>query len=262
MEYVWYAAAGIVAGICAGLFGVGGGLVIVPILIWVFAHLGVNADVVAHLAVGTSLATIVVTSISSMTAHNKAGNVEWQIFKNMAIGLVLGSLLGAFVAKFLKSDVLQTIIGIGAMATAIRMLFFPNQENLDKPLPARSTQIGAGLGIGGLSAVFGIGGGSLTVPFLNYCGLPMKRAVGTSAACGLPIAIAGAIGFAVFGQGTNLGVAGAIGFVHIGAFIGISVMSAIFAKVGAKLAQKLPAKQLKQGFGGLLLVVGIKMAFF
>lgn len=262
MDFLWYLLAGTIAGICAGLFGVGGGLVIVPILIWVFTIQGVNADVITHLAVGTSLATIVVTSISSMTAHNKAGNVQWAIFKNMAIGLVLGSLLGAFVAKFLKSDVLQTIIGIGAMATAIRMLFFPNQENLDKPLPSNGVQIGAGLGIGSLSAIFGIGGGSLTVPFLNYCGLPMKQAVGTSAACGLPIAIAGAIGFAVFGQGVDLGVEGAIGFVHIGAFVGISVASAIFAKVGAKLAQKLPAKQLKQGFGGLLLIVGIKMAFF
>lgn len=259
MEFVWFFLVGGLAGVCAGLFGVGGGLIIVPVLVWIFSAMGMNNDVIAHTALGTSLATIIITSISSMTAHHKAGGVRWEIFKWMAIGLVIGSLVGAFVAKLIKSDPLQVIIGIGATLMAIKMLFFPNQENLDKPIPSPATQVGAGGGIGFLSAIFGIGGGSLTVPFLNYCGLPMKQAVGTSAACGLPIAIAGTVGFLWFGQGVDTGVAGVVGFVHIWAFVCISIASAIFARVGAKLAQILPAKKLKQGFGALLLLVGLNL---
>ncbi len=259
MMYLSFVLAGIFAGLCAGLFGVGGGLIIVPVLVYLFAHQGMNPDVIAHVALGTSLATIIITSISSFTAHNKAGNVRWDIFRHMAIGLMTGSLFGAYVANLIHSDSLQMIIGVGAMMMAIKMLFFPNQENLNKPLPSAYVQTGAGFGIGSLSAVFGIGGGSLTVPFLNYCGLPMKKAVGTSSACGLPIAIAGATGFLIFGQGSQTGVVGTIGFVHIWAFVCISIASFITAKIGAKLAHKLPAQTLKRAFGCLLFVVGIKM---
>lgn len=259
MEYLWYIIAGVFAGLCAGLFGVGGGLIIVPVLVYLFAMQGMNGEVVAHVALGTSLATIMITSISSFTAHNKAGNVRWDIFRHMAMGLMAGSLFGAYVAKLIHSDSLQVIIGVGATVMAIKMLFFPNQENLHKSLPSSYIQGGAGFGIGGLSAIFGIGGGSLTVPFLTYCGLPMKKAVGTSAACGLPIAVAGATGFLLFGQGSATGVAGTVGFVHVGAFFCISVASFITAKIGAKIAHKLPAQTLKRAFGCLLLVVGIKM---
>lgn len=259
MEVIWFVLAGCLAGTSAGLFGVGGGLVIVPVLVWVFGTMGMNNEVISHVALGTSLATIIITSISSMTAHHKAGNVRFDILKNMAIGLMIGSLLGAFVAKLLKSDTLQVIIGAGATLMAIKMLFFPNQENLDKSLPSAGVQIGVGGGIGLMAAIFGIGGGSLTVPFLNHCGLPMKKAVGTSAACGLPIAVAGAAGFLLFGQGVETGVSGVVGFVHVWAFICISAASAVFAKVGARLAQILPAKRLKQGFGGLLMVVGLNL---
>lgn len=251
----WFLLAGSFAGLCAGLFGVGGGLIIVPVLVWVFARMGMHNEVIAHVALGTSLATIVVTSISSTSAHHKAGGVRWVLVQNMAIGLVVGSLLGAWVAKSLKSDTLQIVIGAGAMAMAVKMLFFPSKET-QKPLPSKGVQITAGLGIGLLSAIFGIGGGSLTVPFLNHCGVRMKEAVGTSAACGLPIALAGAVGFAWFGAGVPTGVAGTLGFVHIQAFVMISVASFVAAKFGAKLAHKLPTQRLKQAFGVLLLIVG------
>lgn len=259
MEYVWFLLAGSFAGVCAGLFGVGGGLVIVPVLVYLFGVQGMNPDVIAHVALGTSLATIIITSISSFTAHNKAGNVRWDIFRHMAIGLMAGSLFGAYVAKLIHSDSLQIIIGVGATLMALKMLFFPNQERLERVLPSPYAQGAAGFGIGGLSAVFGIGGGSLTVPFLNYCGLTMQKAVGTSSACGLPIAVAGAAGFLLFGQGSQTGVAGTIGFVHIWAFVCISMASFVTAKIGAKIAHKLPAQTLKRAFGCLLLVVGIKM---
>ncbi len=259
MEWVWFLLAGGFAGICAGLFGVGGGLIIVPVLVWVFTLLGMNPAVIAHVALGTSLATIVVTSISSLSAHHKQGGVRWDIFKTMALGLMAGSVFGAYVAGMIHSQSLQIIIGVGAILMAIKMLFFPNQERTDRALPSQGVQIGAGAGIGFLSAIVGIGGGSLTVPFLNWGGLPMKQAVGTSSACGLPIAIAGAIGFILFGQGVDTRVAGTWGFVHIQAFIFISVASFVTAKIGAKLAHKLPANTLKRAFGVLLLIVGSVM---
>lgn len=259
--YVWFVMAGAFAGVCAGLFGVGGGLIIVPALVWILTAYGMPVDVVAHVAVGTALATIILTSISSMSAHHKRGGVRWDIFKNMAKGLVLGSLVGAWVATMIDGRSLQTIIGGGAVLMAIKMLFFPNKENIEKPVPKDYAQSAVGVVIGLLSAIFGIGGGSLTVPYLSHNGVPMKQAVGTSAACGLPIAIAGAVGFMWFGRETisNLNVSGTVGFVHVGAFVSISIVSFVMAKVGAKLAHVLPAKTLKRAFGVLLLVVGIQM---
>lgn len=261
MMYLWFVIAGTVAGLCAGLFGVGGGMVIVPALIWILAAYGLPQDIVPHVAVGTALATIILTSISSMSAHHKRGGVRWEIFKHMSKGLVLGSLVGAWVATLIDGASLQAILGGGAVLMAIKMLFFPNKERTDVPLPTPYKQGFAGIIIGLLSAIFGIGGGSLTVPYLSQNGVPMRQAVGTSAACGLPIAIAGALGFVWFGQGdvSQLNLDGLLGFVHIGAFISISIVSFVMAKVGAKLAHTLPAQTLKRAFGMLLMVVGVQL---
>ena len=256
MLYVWFVIAGAFAGVCAGLFGVGGGMIIVPALVWVFTAYHFSPEVVTHLAVGTSLATIIVTSISSLTAHNKRGGVRWDVWKHMALGLVIGSLIGAGIADSIDGDALQAIIGGGALLVAFKMLFLSNKEQLGKPLPPKSIQFGAGTGIGLASSIFGIGGGSLTVPFLNWSGLSMKQSVGTSAACGLPIAVAGALGFAWFGQDVPNLPESAIGFVHITGFLCISVASFIMAKFGAKLAHQLPAQTLKRAFGILLLFAG------
>lgn len=253
---LWFLLAGAFAGVCAGLFGIGGGMIIVPALIWIFTAFGYSPDVVAHLAVGTSLATIVVTSISSLTAHNKRGGVRWEVWKRMAAGLVVGSLLGAAVADQINGHTLQALIGVAALLVAFKMLFLSNKEQLGKPLPSTPVQVGAGSGIGLASAIFGIGGGSLTVPFLTWAGLPMRQAVGTSAACGLPIALAGAAGFAWFGQDVVNLPEGAIGFVHVIGFLAISFASFITAKLGAKLAHQLPAATLKKAFGVLLVFAG------
>ena len=257
MLYVWFVIAGAFAGVSAGLFGVGGGMIIVPALVWIFTAYHFPPEVVTHLAIGTSLATIVVTSISSLTAHNKRGGVRWEVWRKMALGLVIGSLVGAGIADMIDGKVLQAIIGVGALLVALKMLFFSNKEQLgSKLLPSAGVQFGAGTGIGMASSIFGIGGGSLTVPFLNWAGLPMKQSVGTSAACGLPIALAGAAGFAWFGQDVVNLPQGTIGFVHITGFICISVVSFAMAKVGAKLAHVLPALTLKRAFGILLLFAG------
>ena len=256
MLYVWFVIAGAFAGVCAGLFGIGGGMIIVPALVWIFTAYHFPPEVVTHLAVGTSLATIIVTSISSLTAHHKRGGIRWEVWRSMALGLVIGSLVGAGIADRINGQALQALIGIGALLVALKMLFFSNKEQLGKPLPPKGVQFGAGTGIGMASSIFGIGGGSLTVPFLNWAGLPMKQAVGTSAACGLPIAIAGALGFAWFGQDVANLPEGTIGFVHIIGFFCISAASFITAKFGAKLAHQLPAATLKKSFGVLLIFAG------
>lgn len=257
MELIIYLLIGAIAGFTAGLFGVGGGLIIVPILYIVFTQMNYDPNVIMHIAVGTSLATIIVASISSVTAHHKKGAVLWRVFRNLAPGLVLGSFLGAGVADLMSGQHLQLLIGVFAVWMAYKMfrgahaVIDPNRH-----LPSAALQFAAGGGIGIASAIFGIGGGSLTVPFLNRHGVVMQKAVATSAACGLPIAVAGAIGFMWFGAREHIDVPNTIGYVHIYAFLGISTMSFITAKFGAKVAHRLSAAMLKKCFAGLLVVVG------
>lgn len=258
MELIIYLAIGAIAGFAAGLFGVGGGLIIVPILYVVFSQMGYDPQIIMHMALGTSLATIMVTSISSVMAHQKKGAVLWSVVKNLAPGLILGSFLGAAIAGWMSGASLQLVIGVFAVWIAFRM-FSTAQVHVDpnKSLPSRPMQMLAGGGIGIASAIFGIGGGSLTVPYLNKNGVVMQKAVATSAACGLPIAIAGALGFMFFGAKAQGQIEHAIGYVHIYAFIGISVMSFITAKFGAKVAHALSPAMLKKCFAGLLTSVGI-----
>ncbi|WEV49487.1 sulfite exporter TauE/SafE family protein [Acinetobacter sp. ESL0695] len=258
MELIIYLMIGAIAGFAAGLFGVGGGLIIVPILYVVFSQQGYDPNLIMHMALGTSLATIVVTSISSVMAHHKKGAVLWQVVKHLAPGLVIGSFVGAGIADVLSGKILQIIIGIFAIVIAFRMFTGATaQVDTSKQLPSSAKQVAAGGVIGIASAIFGIGGGSLTVPYLNRHGVIMQKAVATSAACGLPIAIAGAIGFMFFGHQQHQQINHAIGYVHIYAFIGISVMSFLTAKLGAKVAHALSTVMLKKCFSFLLLFVGI-----
>ncbi|MDQ9011934.1 sulfite exporter TauE/SafE family protein [Acinetobacter gerneri] len=262
MELIIFLAIGALAGFAAGLFGVGGGLVIVPILYVVFTQMGYDPAVVMHLALGTSLATIIVTSISSLMAHNKNGAVLWPVFKNLAPGLVVGSFLGAGIAGLLSREHLQLVIGVFVIWVAYNM-FMGAKKVVDenKALPSTAAQVAAGTGIGVASAIFGIGGGSLTVPYLNHSGVVMQKAVGTSAACGLPIAIAGALGFMFFGMKEQINVPNTIGFIHIYAFFGISLMSFFTAKIGAKAAHILSPSMLKKCFAIMLFVVGCFFLF-
>lgn len=264
---LYYLIAGAFAGLLAGLFGIGGGMVIVSALIYIFSVQGIPDVTLTHISVGTSLATIIVTSISSLRAHNSHDGVNWNVWKRMAPGLVIGSLLGAGIAFFIHGKSLQAVIGIGAFLVGLKMLFMKNkalEENDFSKLPSPIGQTGLGGIIGIVSAVFGIGGGTLTVPILSKYGLKIQHAVGTSAACGLPIAFAGAVGFLFFGQfvDTNIKEAlpnGVLGFVHIYAFICVSLASFFTARIGAKLAHKLPAATLKKAFAVLLLIVGVRL---
>ena len=265
MELIIFLAIGALAGFAAGLFGVGGGTIIVPLLFIVFTQMDYSPDTVMHLALGTSLATIIVTSISSLMAHNKKGSVMWSVFKNLAPGMAVGSFFGAGVAGQLSGLHLQIIVGIFLLWVAYKMFIGGKKQmaspasvsySTDSALPSTPHQLAAGAGIGIASAIFGIGGGSLTVPYLTRYGVLMQKAVGTSAACGLPIAIAGALGFMIFGLQQQIEAPNAIGFVHIYAFLGIASMSFFTAKLGAKVAHMLSPELLKKCFALLLFVIG------
>lgn len=258
--FALYLGLGALAGTLAGLFGIGGGLVIVPVLIFSFGLQGVTPDVAAHLAVGTSLATIVFTSISSVRAHHARGAVRWDLFRPMTVGIVLGAVLGAWTASLLSGAALELIIGIFVILVALKMLLEVN------PSPSRDVPGGPGLGaagagIGWASAIFGIGGGTLTVPFLSWCNVRMQQAVATSAACGLPIAVAGALTNLATGWSRPQLPEYSVGYVYLPALLGIVLTSVLFARVGANLAHRLDARLLKRIFALLLIVVGVRFLF-
>ena len=249
---------GAVAGLTAGLFGVGGGLIIVPTLLWVFNSQGIAGSIVMHLAVGTSLATIIVTSLSSMYAHNKRKAIQWGIFVMLSPGIVVGAWLGAAVADMLSTLWLQRVFAIFAMLVALHLFLdidFGKQNNL----PGKFRMSLAGAVIGMVSSIVGIGGGSMTVPYLHWNGVDIRRAVATSSACGLPIALAGTIGFVVTGWNELALPTGSSGYVYWGAMPWIVVATFIFAPIGAGLAHSLPTIILRRLFAMLMFVVGIKL---
>lgn len=252
-----YLALGALAGTMAGLFGIGGGLVIVPVLIFSFGLQDVSTDIVAHLAVGTSLATIVFTSVSSIRSHHLHLSVRWDIFRPMTGGIVIGAILGAWTASMLSGDMLELVIGVFVILVAVKMLLEVNPKP-GRDVPGKVGLSAAGTGVGWASAIFGIGGGTLTVPFLSWCNVRMQQAVGTSAACGLPIALAGALANIGTGwQNPNLPEY-SLGFIYLPAFLGIVLTSVPFARVGANLAHRLDAALLKKIFAMVLIVVGIR----
>ncbi|MGE0080033.1 MAG: sulfite exporter TauE/SafE family protein [Thiohalomonadaceae bacterium] len=257
-EFLPYLFIGAFAGTIAGLLGVGGGLLIVPALALLLPARGVAPDVVMHLALGTSLATIVLTSVSSVTAHHRRGAVLWPVFARLTPGILAGAWLGATVAHALPAGTLRLVFGIFALLVALQMGFGA------KPPPQRVLPGSAGLGaaggvIGFVSAIVGIGGGSLTVPFLVWCNTPMRAAVATSAAVGLPIAVAGAAGYVFMGLSHPDLPSAAVGYVHLPALLGISLASVLFAPLGARLAHAVPAASLKRFFAVFLAVLGLRM---
>ena len=258
IEIVIFPILGVVAGLVAGLLGLGGGIVIVPVLIFTFALLQFSDSVLTHLAVGTSLATIVITSLGSVRQHHAKGAVRWDVLKFFAIGLMLGAYLGAEVADVFNGRLLQMLFGIFAIIVAFQMMM-GLKPSASRHVPGPLGLSVTGVFIGVASAIFGIGGGSLMVPFLSWCNVKMQHAVGTSSAGGMPIAIAGTAGFIVTGWQNPALPDYSLGFVYLPAFLGIGITSVVFAQIGAKFAHRLPSETLKKCFGGLLIAVGIKL---
>jgi uncharacterized membrane protein YfcA len=246
---------GTLVGVIAGLFGVGGGLIIVPALIWGLPSVGVSPQHATHIAVGTSLATIVLTSISAIYAHQKRAAVLWREVALLTPGILLGAWLGGLLAGSLEAGMLQRIYGLFAVLVGLNLLFgkSPITHRLN---PGRGLMGLAGAMIGLVSALVGIGGGSMTVPFLYAGGVEMRKAVATSSACGLPIALAGTLSFIYVGWGLEGLPTGSSGYVYWPVALIIVITSTLLAPFGAALAHRLPGDRLQRVFGVFLLWIG------
>ncbi len=258
--FLMYMAAGAIAGILAGLLGVGGGMVIVPMLTFVFAAQGMAHEHIMHLALGTSLASIVFTSISSLRAHNKRGAVIWPVVTKISPGILFGTFFGSWLASLLSTNFLKIFFAIYLLCMGTQMLFGKKPQGA-RELPGTAGMFSAGSTIGIFSSLVGIGGGTLTVPFLAWHNVPLHSVIGTSSAIGLPIAIAGTVGYIVNGIGTAGLPEGSIGYIQLSALLGVAGVSMLTAPLGAKIAHSLPVDKLKKIFAILLYVVGAKMLF-
>ncbi|UTF58916.1 sulfite exporter TauE/SafE family protein [Gilvimarinus sp. DA14] len=252
-----YLLVGAFAGLLAGLFGIGGGMVIVPVLIFSFIGAGLSPDVLTHMAVATSLASIVFTSISSVWAHHRKQAVIWRIVKLMTLGLIIGTAIGVFFISSVPGPVLQKLIGLFALLLSLKMLLNWQPPGEGKEPGAGGLSIAGGV-IGFGSSWFGIGGGTFTVPYLSWLRINMRNAVATSAACGLPIAVAATFANIVAGWNHPDLPQWSTGYVYWPAVLGIAIASVPCARIGAKLAHSLDAKLLKKLFAVLLFVVGIR----
>jgi len=253
-----YCAVGGVAGLLAGLFGIGGGLVIVPMLVYVFHLLNVSQEVTMHLALATSMACIMFTSVSSFLAHHKRGAVHWDVVKRIVVGILTGTFLGSCVASLLSTDFLQVFFVFFLYFVATQLLL-DKKPKPGRELPGAPGMFGVGSAIGVVSSLVGIGGGTLSVPFMLWCNIPAHKAIGTSAAIGLPIAVAGTVGYILNGLGEVALPQYAVGYVYLPALAGIVAVSVLTAPLGVKLAHSLPVKKLKRLFSLLLYLVATKM---
>lgn len=253
-----YLVAGSVAGFLAGLLGVGGGVVIVPILMFIFTAQHFPVDHMIHMAIGTSLASIMFTSVSSFRAHHLYGAVNWSIVRNITPGILMGTLAGSFVVAKLPASLLKGffIVFLFYVATQLLLNLRPKPT---RQLPGIGGMIAAGGVIGLVSSFVGIGGGALSVPFMTWSNVKMHNAIGTSAAIGFPIAIAGTAGYVLNGWHFDDLPPGSLGFIHLPSLAGLVVASVLLAPLGVRAAHRLPVATLKKVFAAFLLVIGAKM---
>ncbi|MEW6990056.1 sulfite exporter TauE/SafE family protein [Colwelliaceae bacterium 6441] len=251
---------GCLAGFLAGLLGIGGGLVIVPALVYLLPSLGFSVEVVMPVAIATSLASIVFTSASGTFAHHKNKNIPWALAKQLMIMIAVGALLGAYIADSLSSEFLTYIFAIAVSLLASYMLLSIRIQK-SKPLPSHWLIKTIGLGTGYISSLMGIAGGAILVPVLTYYSLSMRQAIGTATVCGFVVALFGAAGFIITGLDHDDLPAWSLGYVYLPALLGIITTSSLFAPYGVKMAEKLPVRYLKRIFSGFLILVAIKMVF-
>lgn len=253
-----YLLTGAVAGFFAGLLGVGGGVVVVPLLTILFARQGFPSNEVLHLALGTSIATILFTSLSSLRAHHAHQAVLWPVVRQLTPGILLGTMLGTQLAAHISSRSLSIFFVAFMLLLAVQMT-----ANL-RPTPSRRLPgwIGlsaAGSVIGAIASLAALGGGALTVPYLIWCNVRPHQAIGTSAAVGLPIALGGSLGYLGNGWSHPELPAGSLGFIYLPALGVILLASVIAAPVGARTAHRLPVPILKRVFAGLLILLSARM---
>ena len=252
---------GCLAGVLAGLFGIGGGIVIVPVLEAALGFLGVDAAIRMHVAVATSLATIIPTSISSARAHHQRKSVDVEIVKRWAIFVLLGALLGAWIAAQVHSRVLALVFATLALLVATKMVFLPETRNLTDRVPRASWVVVIPTAIGCFSSMMGIGGGTFSVMTLTLFNEPIHRAVGTAALFGLVISLPATVGFIIAGWGDVRIPPGNLGYVSLVGFVFIAPATVLAAPIGAKIAHGLSQKRLSVLFGAFLLVVSLRLFY-
>jgi len=255
-----YLSLGAVTGFLAGLFGIGGGGVMVPVLTMLFIAQGFPTEHLVHLALATSMAAIVPTAIASLRAHHRHRAVMWPVVVKISPGILVGTFGATFLASYLAPTPLAIFFSCFMAFVALQMIV----DRKPKParhLPHAPALAGVGVGIGGISALVAIGGGTLTVPFLTWCNVRLQTAIGTSAAVGLPIALAGAVGYIVNGWSVENLPVYTLGFVYWPAVVAMAAMSFITAPLGAKLAHRLPVPLLKKMFAVLLVGLSLQMLY-
>lgn len=253
--------AGCTAGVLAGLFGIGGGIVLVPVLEFVLSVVGVDEAIRMHIAVATSLATIIPTSISSARAHHQRGAVDVSLVRRWGVFVLLGALLGAFIASQMHGRSLTLLFALLAIVVALKMLFFSSSRNLTAGIPKSPVVMLIPTAIGGLSSMMGIGGGTFSVMVLTLFNQPIHRAVGTAALIGLVISLPGTLGFVIAGWNDPRLLPGSLGFVSIAGLVVIAPAAALCAPLGARLAHAYSEVKLKKLFGVCLLIAAIHLLF-
>jgi len=259
VDWWWaYLAIGLAVGFLAGLLGIGGGMVMVPMLVFVFTAKGFPVEHMMHLALATALATIAFTSLSSVRAHHRHGGVDWAVARTMAPGGLRGSLMAALAAGFIPTRPLA-IFFTGFMFYAAAQMFVEIKPRAGRQLPGRAGLFAAGASIGAISSVLAAGGAFLSIPFLAWCNLPLKRAIGTAAANGFPIAVAGTVGYVLQGSRVPDLPEWSLGYVYLPALLLIVAASMPMAPLGARLAHWLPVKPLRMVFALMLFALGLRM---
>lgn len=255
------AALGSFAGFLAGLLGVGGALVMIPFLTFLLHQLDIPTDMSVKMAIATGMSTIVITSLASTRAHHKAGAVRWDLFKGIAPGLVLGSALSSlWLFAVIKGSVLALLFSFFTAFSATQMLL-DKKPKPSRHMPGPLGQSLVGSLIGMVSGLVGAGGAFISVPFMTWCNVPLRQAVGTSAALGFPIALANAIGYVVSGWSVTNTPPHSFGFVWLPGFFIICICTVFTAPMGARYAQRLPVAKLKRGFAYLLYALACTMLY-
>ena len=253
------AALGVVAGFLAGLLGIGGGMMMVPFLIWILTHRGVGADLAVKMAIATAMATILFTALSTTRAHQRRGAIRWDLVRGMAPGIVVGGLAaGAGVFALVRGQALALFFAAFVSYSALQMLRATTPQP-SRQLPGRIGLAAAGGGIGFLSGLVGAGGAFIAVPFMTRCNVPIHNAVATGAAIGLPIALANTIGYVIAGWSQPAPLPGALGFLYLPALAVIATASMLTAPWGARVAHSLNVRQLRRIFAVMLFVLAADM---
>jgi uncharacterized membrane protein YfcA len=259
MEWWWaYLAIGAAVGFLAGLLGIGGGMIIVPMLVFVFTAKGFPAEHMMHMSLATAMATIVFTSLSSVRAHHRHGAVDWSVARAMAPGIVAGALATTQIAGLIPTRPLA-ILFTAFMFYASLQMFIDSKPQPSRELPGRAGLFATGALFGGISSVLAAGGAFLSIPFLVRCNVPVKRALGTAAANGFPIAAAGTIGYVLNGWSQPGLPEGSLGYVYLPALALIVAASMPLAPLGARLAHRLPVKKLRIVFALMLFAIALRM---